>query len=137
DAVGNGATAAIGGSREAGVVAPTVLTGVTREMSVQCEEIFGPVVTVVEVDSFEEAIAHANDSPFGLNAGVFTNDLGHALAAIEKLEFGSVYINDVPTVRADLQPYGGVKDSGNTREGPHYAMQEMTELKFVTMKAGN
>jgi acyl-CoA reductase-like NAD-dependent aldehyde dehydrogenase len=103
-------------------------------MTVQCQEVFGPVVTIVAVDSFEEAIAQANDSDFGLNAGVFTNQLDHALDAIDALDFGSVYINDVPTVRADLQPYGGVKDSGNTREGPHYAMHEMTELKFVTMR---
>jgi acyl-CoA reductase-like NAD-dependent aldehyde dehydrogenase len=129
-----GARVVTGGSRQKAVVTPTILVDVTPGMTVQCQEVFGPVVTIVAVDSFEEAIAQANDSDFGLNAGVFTNQLDHALDAIDALDFGSVYINDVPTVRADLQPYGGVKDSGNTREGPHYAMHEMTELKFVTMR---
>ncbi|GAA3007819.1 aldehyde dehydrogenase family protein [Microbacterium aurantiacum] len=129
-----GATLVTGGARDGAVVTPTILSDVTRDMNVQCQEIFGPVVTIVAVDDIDEAIEQANDSDFGLNAGVFTDDLAHALHAIERLEFGSVYINDAPTVRVDLQPYGGVKDSGNTREGPHYAMQEMTELKFVTLR---
>jgi acyl-CoA reductase-like NAD-dependent aldehyde dehydrogenase len=134
EAVDGGAVVRTGGGRDGAIVTPTVLADVTPTMSVQCQEIFGPVVTVVAVDDLQEAVAQANDSRFGLNAGVFTNDLGRALQAIEQLEYGSVYINDVPTVRADLQPYGGVKDSGNTREGPRYAMHEMTELKFVTIK---
>ena len=134
EATAQGARLVTGGGRENTVVAPTILADVTPEMSVQCREVVGPLVTIVAVDSFDEAIEHANDSVFGLNAGVFTNQLDHALDAIDRLEFGSVYINDVPTVRADLQPYGGVKDSGNTREGPHYAMHEMTELRFVTMR---
>ncbi|GEK81664.1 aldehyde dehydrogenase family protein [Agrococcus baldri] len=134
EAVSAGATLVTGGTRMGSVVAPTVLSDVSRDMKVQCQEIFGPVVTIVAVDDIDDAIEQANDSEFGLNAGVFTDDLSHALRAIERLEFGSVYINDAPTVRVDLQPYGGVKDSGNTREGPHYAMQEMTELKFVTLR---
>lgn len=134
EATAAGATLVTGGTREGTVVAPTILGEVEREMKVQCQEIFGPVVTIVAVEDIDEAIEQANDSDFGLNAGVYTDDIAHALRAIERLDFGSVYINDVPTVRVDLQPYGGVKDSGNTREGPHYAMQEMTELKFVTMR---
>lgn len=135
EAVKAGAIVEIGGGRSGTVVEPTVLSAVTREMSVQCREVFGPLVTIVVFDDFDDALVQANDSIFGLNAGVFTNDIGHALTAIERLEFGSVYINDVPTVRVDLQPYGGVKDSGNTREGPHYAIEEMTEIKFVTLRA--
>lgn len=134
EATEDGATLVTGGTRDGAVVAPTILRDVERQMSVQCREVFGPVVTIVTIDDLDDAIEQANDSDFGLNAGVFTDDLSHALRAIERLEFGSVYINDAPTVRVDLQPYGGVKDSGNTREGPHYAMHEMTELKFVTLR---
>ena len=129
-----GATVVTGGSREGAVITPTILSGVTADMKVQCKEVFGPVVTVVVFEEFEDALDQANDSVFGLNAGVFTQDLAHALRAIEKLDFGSVYINDIPTVREDLQPYGGVKDSGNTKEGPRYAMTEMTEMKYVTLR---
>jgi len=129
-----GATVVIGGERDGAVVSPTILRDVSPEMSVQCREVFGPVVTIVAFDDFADALAQANDSDFGLNAGVFTDDIAHALEATRRLEFGSVYINDAPTVRVDLQPYGGVKDSGNTREGPHYAMEEMTDVKFVTIR---
>lgn len=134
DAREAGASVVIGGVRDGAVVAPTILRDVTPEMSVQCREVFGPVVTVVAFDDFSDALTQANDSDFGLNAGVFTEEIAHAMEAIRRLEFGSVYINDAPTVRVDLQPYGGVKDSGNTREGPHYAMEEMTDVKFVTIK---
>jgi acyl-CoA reductase-like NAD-dependent aldehyde dehydrogenase len=103
-------------------------------MRVQTDEIFGPVVTVTEFEDFDAALDMANDSRYGLNAGVYTNNIAKALEATRRLEFGSVYINDVPTVRADLQPYGGVKDSGNTREGPRYAMSEMTEPRLVTLQ---
>lgn len=129
-----GAQVVTGGSRDGGVLAPTILRDVAPDLSVQCREVFGPVVTVVVFDDFADALAQANDSDFGLNAGVFTEDIAHALEAVSRLDFGSVYINDAPTVRVDLQPYGGVKDSGNTREGPHYAMEEMTDLKFVTLR---
>jgi acyl-CoA reductase-like NAD-dependent aldehyde dehydrogenase len=134
DARSGGAQVRTGGHRSGNVVAPTVLTDVMPEMKVQQQEIFGPVVTVTRFEEFEQAVVMANDSVFGLNAGVFTQNLAHALYASRALEFGSVFINDVPTVRADQQPYGGVKESGNTREGPRYAMQEMTELKLVTLQ---
>jgi acyl-CoA reductase-like NAD-dependent aldehyde dehydrogenase len=85
---------------------------------------------------FDEALARANDSKFGLQAGVFTRDMGRGLKAAETLEFGGVLINEVPTFRADQQPYGGIKDSGNTREGPAFSILEFTEERFVTLQGG-
>jgi acyl-CoA reductase-like NAD-dependent aldehyde dehydrogenase len=134
DAVAGGARVDIGDERIDNLVTPTVLSNVTQSMRVQCDEVFGPVVTVTEFDDFEAALDLANDSRFGLNAGVYTNNIAKALKATRRLEFGSVYINDVPTARADQQPYGGAKDSGNTREGPRYAMAEMTEPRLVTIQ---
>ncbi|SEP14192.1 aldehyde dehydrogenase family protein [Amycolatopsis saalfeldensis] len=134
EAIGGGARADIGGERIGNVVTPAVLSDVTATMRVQAEEIFGPVVTLTEFADFDTALDLANDSRYGLNAGVYTNDIGKALKTVRRLEFGSVYVNDVPTVRADQQPYGGVKDSGNTREGPRYAMAEMTEPRLVTLR---
>ena len=103
-------------------------------MKVSCNEVFGPVVTVARVSGLHQAIEMANDSKFGLQAGVFTRDVGKALAAARTLEFGGIMVNEVPTFRADQQPYGGVKDSGNTREGPAFAVQELTEERFVTLQ---
>ena len=97
------------------------------------QEVFGPVVVVQPYDDFDEALRLANDSEFGLQAGVFTNDLGKAMKAARTLAFGGIVVNDLPTVRVDQQPYGGVRESGNTREGPAYAIQEMTELRFVSL----
>jgi acyl-CoA reductase-like NAD-dependent aldehyde dehydrogenase len=134
EAIAGGARTDIGGERDGNVVMPTVLSNVTPSMRVQTDEIFGPVVTVTEFEDFGAALGMANDSRFGLNAGVYTSNIAKALMATRRLEFGSVYINDVPTVRADHQPYGGVKDSGNTREGPRYAMSEMTEPRLVTIQ---
>ncbi|NYE19653.1 aldehyde dehydrogenase family protein [Microbacterium immunditiarum] len=134
EAVAGGATMIVGGAREGAVVRPTILRDVEAAMKVQCQEVFGPVVTIVAFDDFADAVAQANASPFGLNAGVFTDDIGNALYAARTLDFGSVYINDSPTTRVDHQPYGGVKDSGNTREGPRYAMEEMTEMRLVTLR---
>ncbi|MDX6503319.1 MAG: hypothetical protein QOE29_444, partial [Gaiellaceae bacterium] len=96
-------------------------------------EVFGPVVVVQAYDDFDEALALANDSVYGLQAGVFTNDLAKAMKAARTLAFGGIVIGDLPTVRVDQQPYGGVRESGNTREGPAYAIQEMTELRFVNL----
>jgi acyl-CoA reductase-like NAD-dependent aldehyde dehydrogenase len=134
EAIAGGAHADIGGERVDNVITPTVLSKVVRTMRVQTDEIFGPVVTLTEFDDFDAALEMANDSRFGLNAGVYTDNIAKALRAARRLEFGSVYLNDVPTVRADQQPYGGVKDSGNTREGPRYAMSEMTEPRLVTIR---
>jgi acyl-CoA reductase-like NAD-dependent aldehyde dehydrogenase len=115
-------------------LAPTLIGAPPKDAKVWCEEIFGPVATVDTFSSFDEALAMANDSKFGLQAGVFTRDVGRALQAGNTLEFGGVLINEVPTFRADQQPYGGVKDSGNTREGPAYAVYELTEERFVTLQ---
>ncbi|MGV1050473.1 MAG: aldehyde dehydrogenase family protein, partial [Solirubrobacterales bacterium] len=115
-------------------LAPTLLGSPPKEAKVWCEEIFGPVASVDTFSSFEAALELANDSKFGLQAGVFTRDLGRGLQAARRLEFGGVLINEVPTFRADQMPYGGVKDSGNTREGPAYAVYELTEERFVTLQ---
>jgi len=115
-------------------LAPTLLEAPPREAKVWCEEIFGPVATIDTFTDFDEALAMANDSKFGLQAGVFTREIGKGLLAGQTLEFGGVLINEVPTFRADQQPYGGIKDSGNTREGPAYAIYELTEERFVTLQ---
>ncbi len=126
-----GARVAAGGQVEDGVLRPTVLTGVAPDMRVCREEAFGPVVGVAAYDDVGEAIDLANSSPYGLQAGIFTARADRAIAWARRLHFGGVLINETPTFRADQQPYGGVKDSGNTREGPRYAVQNMTEAKFV------
>jgi acyl-CoA reductase-like NAD-dependent aldehyde dehydrogenase len=115
-------------------LAPTLLGSPPREAKVWCEEIFGPVATIDRYSDFDEALRMANDSKFGLQAGVFTGNITRGLEAAEALEFGGVLINEVPTFRADQMPYGGVKDSGNTREGPAFAVQELTEERFVTLQ---
>src|SRR3954471_13353699 len=115
-------------------LAPTLLASPPREAKVWCEEIFGPVATIDRYSDFAEALRMANDSKFGLQAGVFTRDMGRGLEAAGTLEFGGVLINEVPTFRADQMPYGGVKDSGNTREGPAFAVEELTEERFVTLQ---
>jgi acyl-CoA reductase-like NAD-dependent aldehyde dehydrogenase len=135
EAIAAGAKLLCGGETDAhGVLKPAVVEGVPATARLQCQEVFGPVVTVNRYREFDEALAMANDSRYGLQAGVFTDDLGKALKAAKTLEFGGVLINDVPTFRADQQPYGGVKDSGNTREGPSYAIEEMTELRLISLQ---
>lgn len=136
EAVAAGAELLTGGELvdEGRCLAPTLLGSPPKDAKVWCEEIFGPVATVDTFSSFSEALAMANDSKFGLQAGVFTRDIGRGLEAARTLEFGGVLINEVPTFRADQQPYGGVKDSGNTREGPAFAVYELTEERFVTLQ---
>jgi acyl-CoA reductase-like NAD-dependent aldehyde dehydrogenase len=136
EAVAAGAELLTGGDLvdEGRCLTPTLLGSPPREAKVWCEEVFGPVATIDRYADFAEALRLANDSKFGLQAGVFTADVGSALEAAETLEFGGVLINEVPTFRADQMPYGGVKDSGNTREGPAYAVQELTEERFVTFQ---
>jgi acyl-CoA reductase-like NAD-dependent aldehyde dehydrogenase len=111
-----------------------VLREPPREAKVWCDEIFGPVATVHTYSEFDEAIEMANDARFGLQAGVFTEDIGLGIEAGRRLEFGAVLVNEVPTFRADQMPYGGVKESGNTREGPAYAVRELTEERLVTLQ---
>jgi acyl-CoA reductase-like NAD-dependent aldehyde dehydrogenase len=115
-------------------LAPTVLLEPPRDAKVWCDEIFGPVATIHRFSSFDEALQMANDARYGLQAGVFTRDIGRGLEAAQRLEFGGVLINEVPTFRTDQMPYGGVKDSGNTREGPAYAVLELTEERLVTIQ---
>jgi acyl-CoA reductase-like NAD-dependent aldehyde dehydrogenase len=136
EAVASGAELLTGGELvdEGRCLAPTLLGSPPREAKVWCEEIFGPVATIDRYSDFEEALRLANDSKFGLQAGVFTRDVGRGLQAGRTLEFGGVLINEVPTFRADQMPYGGVKDSGNTREGPAYAVIELTEERLVTLQ---
>ena len=117
-------------------LAPTLIKSPAREAKVWCEEIFGPVATVDTFSDFDHALEMANESKFGLQAGVFTRDIGRGLKAGNTLEFGGVLINEVPTFRADQQPYGGVKDSGNTREGPASSVYELTEERMVTFQGG-
>jgi len=136
EAVAAGAELLAGGELvdEGRCLAPTLIGAPPKDAKVWCEEIFGPVATVDTFSDFSDALAMANDSKFGLQAGVFTRDVGRALEAGSTLEFGGVLINEVPTFRADQQPYGGVKDSGNTREGPAFAVYELTEERFVTLQ---
>ena len=115
-------------------IAPTVIRNDPRECHTWKDEIFGPVATIHTFETFDEALEMANDSRYGLQAGVFTRDVGNAKKAGETLEFGGVLINEVPTFRTDQMPYGGVKDSGNTREGPAYAVRELTEERLVTIQ---
>jgi acyl-CoA reductase-like NAD-dependent aldehyde dehydrogenase len=136
EAVSAGAKLLTGGELvdEGRCLAPTLLGAPPRDAKVWCEEIFGPVATIDRFSDFGEALAMANDSKFGLQAGVFTRDVSRGIEAANTLEFGGVLINEVPTFRADQMPYGGVKDSGNTREGPAFAVQELTEERFVTLQ---
>jgi acyl-CoA reductase-like NAD-dependent aldehyde dehydrogenase len=134
DAVAAGAKVAIGGGVHGRLLEPTVLTDVTPDMDVCAREVFGPVVAVQVYDDLEVALALANDSHYGLQASIFTRDLAVAFEAAETLDYGAVLVNEVPTWRADQMPYGGVRDSGNTREGPAYAMREMTEERLIVIQ---
>lgn len=112
---------------------PTVMADVTDDMAIVCEEVFAPIVSLVKVAGFDDACPRMNDSPYGLQFSVFTNDLKLTQRAIDELEAGGVVINDMPTLRFDIQPYGGVKRSGVGREGPKFAIEEMTEIKSVVI----
>lgn len=135
EAVAAGARRLAGGPRRGAVVPPTLLTNIGDSMKVGCNEIFGPVVCIVPFKTLAQAIARVNATPFGLATGLFTNRLGDALAAAQQLEVGGVHINETSSSRVDLMPYGGSKDSGFGREGPHYAVHEMTEERIVTFTA--
>jgi acyl-CoA reductase-like NAD-dependent aldehyde dehydrogenase len=133
EAVQAGAEILVGGKREDPFYAPTVLANTESSMKVRCEEIFGPVVTVSTYDDFEAAIKEVNNSKYGLQAGVFTNDVNRLMTAWRDLEVGGVIGNDVASFRADQMPYGGSKDSGAGREGLRYAMSEMTEPRIMVL----
>ncbi|UFJ39896.1 aldehyde dehydrogenase family protein [Brevibacillus humidisoli] len=126
-----GAVVAAGGIRDGNCLYPTVLLDVDPGAKVSCQEVFAPIVLINKISSVAEGIAHVNDSRYGLQAGIYTNDVHTALKAAEQLEVGGVMINDIPTFRVDHMPYGGVKESGVGREGLKYAVEEMTELKLV------
>ena len=133
EAVRGGARVLCGGNRKGSIVEPTVLTGTKPEMKVNCQEVFGPVVTVEPYAEFHEALRQINSSAFGLQAGLFTRDAKLMFQAFEELEVGGLLAGDVPTFRIDHMPYGGVKDSGIGREGLRYAIEEMTEPKLMVM----
>ena len=134
EAIAKGARCLAGGGVRKGAVVPPVLLGsIDDSMKVGCQEVFGPVLCVVPFDTLDEAIARVNSTPLGLACGIFTNRLGDALAAAHRLEVGGVHINETSSSRVDLMPYGGSKDSGFGREGPHYAVHEMTEERIVTI----
>lgn len=134
EARSTGAEFLTGGVVQGGVVAPTIVARAAPELRVNCQEIFAPVVTVQPYDTFEEALEAVNNSDFGLQAGVFTRDVGRIFQAYDALEVGGVIVNDVPTWRLDPMPYGGVKQSGFGREGLRYAIEEMTERKLLVIK---
>jgi acyl-CoA reductase-like NAD-dependent aldehyde dehydrogenase len=133
EAVAQGAEVLTGGEGDGPFFQPTLLSEVTPEMKVCREEVFGPVVTISPYQRFEEALALVNDSKFGLQAGVFTNDINRAFEAHRTIEVGGVIVNDVSAFRADQMPYGGSKDSGFGREGLRFAMEEMTEPRIMVL----
>ena len=131
EALDGGARLCTGGKRTRNTITPAVLVDVPDSSHISCEEAFGPLVAVYRYDNLDSAIERANATPYGLQAGIFTRDLQRAFDAARKLDFGGVMINDVPAYRADHMPYGGMKHSGIGREGPHYAIEEMTEQKLI------
>ena len=128
-----GAEILTGGELDGELIRPTVIAGAGPKLKVSCEEVFGPVCTVTAYDTLDEAIELANGTRYGLQAGIFTSNVKTALEAAHRLEFGGVIVNEAPTFRADQMPYGGIKDSGNTREGPAYAVRELTEERLVVL----
>jgi acyl-CoA reductase-like NAD-dependent aldehyde dehydrogenase len=133
EARAGGAEVLAGGELENGLIRPTVIARPPRDAKVSCEEVFGPVVTVTPYETLDEAIELANSTRYGLQAGIFTANVKTAMRAARELEFGGVTVNEAPTFRADQMPYGGVKASGNTREGPAYAVRELTEQKVIVL----
>ncbi|MBO8162120.1 MAG: aldehyde dehydrogenase family protein [Brevibacillus sp.] len=127
----HGAVVATGGEAEGNVLLPTVLLQADHSLKVSCQEVFAPIVVINKVKTVDEAIEFVNDSRYGLQAGIYTDNIHTALHAAERLHVGGVMINDTPTFRVDHMPYGGVKESGTGREGLKYAVEEMTEMKLV------
>ncbi|MBI4423719.1 MAG: aldehyde dehydrogenase family protein [Elusimicrobia bacterium] len=134
EAVRGGAKVLAGGRRRGLVLEPTVLAGASAEMKVVCQEVFAPVVSFVTYRDFEDALRQLADTSYGLQAGVYTKDIGKALEAVKRLDFGGVMINDTPIFRVDHMPYGGNKQSGIGREGVRFAAEEMTNLRMVVIK---
>ncbi|HEX5583753.1 aldehyde dehydrogenase family protein [Gaiella sp.] len=134
EARAGGATILTGGTVENDLIRPTVVEGAPADAKLACDEVFGPVCTLQRYTTLDEAVELANATRYGLQAGIFTGNVARALGAASRLEFGGVTINEAPTFRADQMPYGGVKDSGNTREGPRWAVHEMTEERLVVVQ---
>ena len=132
-AIDEGATPLFPPHREGRMFFPCVMANVSDDMAIVCEEVFAPIVSLVKVDSFDEAVTKMNSSPYGLQFSVFTNDLSITNRAIDELDAGGIVINDMPTLRFDIQPYGGIKLSGVGREGPRFAIEEMTEIKSIVI----
>jgi acyl-CoA reductase-like NAD-dependent aldehyde dehydrogenase len=131
EAVAKGANILIGGNRDKNYYPPTILTNVNQKIPIACSEAFGPILIINSYTNFNDAIKGVNNTDFGLQAGVFTNNMNKALGAFNQLDVGGVVINDIPTFRVDNMPYGGVKDSGFGREGIKYSLREMTEIKLL------
>ena len=134
-ATAKGARLLAGGPRQGALIPPTLLADVPRECDVSCQEVFGPVMTIEPFDSIDDAIARVNWTPYGLATGFFTNRLDFAMKAVRRLHVGGVHINETSSSRVDLMPYGGTKDSGFGREGPRYAIHEMSEMRMVSLTA--
>lgn len=132
----NGATILTGGQQEGSIITPTIIRDVPPGMQISCREAFGPIVVIDTFSQIDEAIEKVNNSVYGLQAGIYTQNIDHALQAAEQLHVGGVMINEIPTFRVDQMPYGGVKDSGVGREGLKYALEEMTEMKLVVIHKG-
>ena len=134
EAIQGGAQVVTGGKRKYATLTPTVLLNVPAACRISCHEAFGPVLAVYPYEDLDQAIERANATPYGLQAGIFTSNIQRAFRAARRLEVGGVMIDDIPMFRADHMPYGGVKESGTGREGPRYAIEEMTEIKLVCWK---
>lgn len=134
EARSGGARLIRGGTRNRATITPAILTSVSSQAKISCQEVFGPVLAVYPYRDLDDAIDQVNATPYGLQSGIFTNDIARAFGAARKLHFGGVMINDIPMYRADHMPYGGVKESGIGREGPRYAIEEMTEPKLICWK---
>jgi acyl-CoA reductase-like NAD-dependent aldehyde dehydrogenase len=133
EAVAQGAKIVVGGEQNGAFITPTILDSVTPDMKVVCQEIFGPVLTVMTYEDLDQAIDESNHTDYGLQSAIFTSNINTAMHAVKRLHAGGVIINDASTFRADLMPYGGVKNSGIGREGPRFAIEQMTELKMVVI----
>jgi len=133
EAVQGGARLATGGTRKGAILEPAVLLDTTSGMKVNCDELFAPATTVRRYSDFDAALATVNDSPYGLQAGLFTNDMRRIMRAFEVLEVGGLIVNDVSGFRVDHMPYGGVKQSGSGREGVRWAIEEMTEVRLLVL----
>ena len=132
-AIEEGAVCLIGGKNKKLNFYPTIMTEVTDDMKIICEEVFAPIVSLVKVKNYDEAISKMNNSPYGLQFSIFTNDLKQTQSFIDDANCGGIVINDIPTLRFDIQPYGGTKLSGIGKEGPAFAIEEFTEIKSVVI----